>query len=152
MLGLYDYPRYDEELGGILAPDVDQVAKAIARKNGWRIQPSGAVAANQLGLSTQVPAQVVYLSSGQSKTYKVGSVNLRFKRAAPRELVPGTDIGALVTQALRHLGKASVDDDVIESLRRKLPPKSRKRLLGDAKSQESWIWESIQRIAAEDGD
>ena len=68
------------------------MARAVARAQ------VGAVAANQLGLSTQVPAQVVYLSSGQSKTYRVGRVDLRFKRVAPRELVPGSEVSVLVTR------------------------------------------------------
>ena len=61
--GIYDFPRKDEELGGKMSPDIHQGAHAIARKNGVRIQPSGAQAANLLGISTQVPAQVVYLTN-----------------------------------------------------------------------------------------
>ena len=60
--GLYDYPKHSELLGGMLGPDFDQVAHAIARKSGIRIQPSGALAANLLGLSEQVPAKLVYLT------------------------------------------------------------------------------------------
>jgi hypothetical protein len=56
-----------------LSPDVDQVARAIARKFGWRIQPSGAIAANLLGLSTQVPARAAYLSDGPDRSYKIGN-------------------------------------------------------------------------------
>ena len=65
--GLYDIPRYSDTLKTKLSPDIDQAARAMARKNGWVIQPSGAIAANMLGLSTQVPAKVVYLSNGPSK-------------------------------------------------------------------------------------
>ena len=60
--GIYDYPRFSEFLGQQLGPDIDQVARAFARKFRWRIQPSGAVALNLLGLSTQVPARAIYLS------------------------------------------------------------------------------------------
>jgi predicted transcriptional regulator of viral defense system len=57
--GIYDYPRFNKLLDQHLSPDIDQVARALARKFRWRIQPSGATALNFLGLSTQVPARAV---------------------------------------------------------------------------------------------
>ncbi|MCK5827190.1 hypothetical protein KAH43_01595, partial [Candidatus Bipolaricaulota bacterium] len=69
--GLYDYPRYSERLKTVMAPKMDQVAHAIARKFGWRIQPSGAMALNFIGLSTQVPAQFLYLSDGPNRSFVI---------------------------------------------------------------------------------
>ncbi len=48
--GIYDYPRYSDMLKAELSPDIDQVAQALARKFGWRVQPSGSAALNRLGL------------------------------------------------------------------------------------------------------
>ncbi len=62
--GIYDCPKYSELLLKTLSPDFDQAAQAIARKSGWTIHPSGAAALNLLGLSTQVPANILYLSDG----------------------------------------------------------------------------------------
>src|SRR5690242_560897 len=59
--GIYDYPRHSKILDKKVSPEIDQVAHALARKFGWRIQPDGATAQNLLGLSTQVPAQALYL-------------------------------------------------------------------------------------------
>ena len=146
--GIYDFPRKDEELGGKLSPDINQVAQAIARKNGVRIQPSGAQAANLLGLSTQVPAQVVYLTNGKSRTVDVADRMLIFKRAEPREMQPGSDMGILVTQALRYMGRDQVDKNVIDYLRRQLSDSDRKKLLKDARYLEDWIWEAVRRIAS----
>ena len=70
--GIYDYPRFSELLQETMGSDLDQIAHALARKFGWRIQVSGNTALNLLGLSTQVPAQAVYLSDGPSKTYEIG--------------------------------------------------------------------------------
>ncbi|MCU1238901.1 MAG: hypothetical protein JWP63_6868 [Candidatus Solibacter sp.] len=70
--GIYDYPRHSNLLQKPVSPDVDQVAHALARKFAWRIQPDGATAQNLLGLSTQVPARVVYLSDGPNLTYRIG--------------------------------------------------------------------------------
>ena len=55
--GIYDYPRFSKLLDQNLSPDIDQVARVLARKFRWRILPSGATALNFLGLSTQVPAR-----------------------------------------------------------------------------------------------
>jgi hypothetical protein len=54
--GIYDYPSFSKFLDQTLSPDIDQVARALARKFRWRIQPSGATALNFLGLSTQADA------------------------------------------------------------------------------------------------
>jgi hypothetical protein len=145
--GIYDFPRKDEELGGKLSPDIHKVAQAIARKNGVRIQPSGAQAANLLGLSTQVPAQIVYLTNGKSRTINIANRTLKFKRVEPREMQPGSDIGVLVTQALRYMGRGQVDKIMIDHLRRRLSDSDNKKLLKDARYMEDWIWETVRRIA-----
>jgi hypothetical protein len=148
--GIYDYPVFDERLGGVLAPDIDKVANVIAKKNGWRIQPSGALAANILGLSTQVPAKSIYLTDGQSKTIKIGNRTLIFKRVPPRELLPGSEIVILITQALRWLGKNAVDNREVSQLRRILNEKDKKTLLKETRHMESWLWEVIKKITKED--
>ena len=79
MRGLYDYPRFSDLLSGPLSPDMDQVARALARKFRWRIQPSGPSALNLIGLSTQVPGRVTYISDGPNKTYNLGKTILAFE-------------------------------------------------------------------------
>jgi integrase len=69
--GIYDYPRFSKLLDQSLSPDIDQVARALARKFRWCIQPTGATALNFLGLSTQVPARAVYLSDGPDRVYQI---------------------------------------------------------------------------------
>jgi hypothetical protein len=146
--GIYDFPQEDKELGGKLSPEVNQLALAIARKNGVRIQPSGALAANLLGLSTQVPAKIVYFTNGKSRTIEIGNRLLIFKRVEPRELRPGTEVGILVTQALRFLGKDRIDRNVITHLQGLLSDADYKKLLKDARYMEDWIWETIQLIGS----
>lgn len=149
--GVYDYPKYSELLGKYLAPDFDQVAQAIARKTGTRIQPTGALAANLLGLSTQVPAKVVYLTDGRSRTIKFGTQTIRFQKTSPKELMSNRKI-AMVVQALRFLGRESVTDDVIRKIRQILSPAERKRLLKEAKYTSTWLPEVVRKIAGEQPD
>ena len=70
--GLYDLPRTSTLLGTLVPPAQERIAEALERKTGSRLQSSGAVAANALGLSTQVPAKIVYLTDGASRKLKVG--------------------------------------------------------------------------------
>jgi len=149
--GVYDYPKYSEFLGKTLAPDFDQVAQAIARKTGTRIQPTGALAANLLGLSTQVPAKVVYLTDGRSRTIRFGTQTIRFQQTSPKELMSNRKI-AMVVQALRFLGKESVTDAVIRKIRQILSTAERKRLLKEAKYTSTWLPQVVRKIAGEQPD
>ena len=150
--GIYDFPRVNPELGGQLSPDYDSVAHAIARKNGVRIEPSGAWAANLLGLSTQVPAKIVYLSNGTSRTYQVGKQTVFFQRVAPKQLLPKSGPATLVVQALRYLGQDHVDDSVVAQLRDRFSPSERKALLRDTRYTVDWVYEVVKRIAADPED
>ncbi len=82
--GLYDMPRVNPALGGELSPDIDEAARAIARKQKWNIVPEGAWAANLLGLSTQVPAKIIYLTDGPNNEVPIGRRSIYFKHARPK--------------------------------------------------------------------
>ena len=146
--GLYDQPRYSNFLKIVLSPDIKQAADAIARKHAWRIQPIGAMAANLLGLSEQVPAKVVYLSDGPSKSVKISNTTIRFRHTEPKDLNVKNRGSALVIQALKYIGKARVDDKVVSALRKLLPERDRKRLLKDARYGTDWIYEVVKKICA----
>ncbi|MCB1048697.1 MAG: hypothetical protein KDC10_15995, partial [Calditrichaeota bacterium] len=85
MRGVYDIPRPSQLLQQTLSPNLDSVANALARRFGWRIQPSGATALNLLGLSTQVPGRTTYLSDGPNRKYLVGNTELVFQHTAVKE-------------------------------------------------------------------
>lgn len=145
--GLYYYPRVNPRLGIPLAPDVDQIAQAIGRRTGSRMVPSGAVAANLFGLSTQVPAKFVYLSDGRSRRLCVGNVEIQIRHVTPKELPPGSQSSAMVFQALRYLGKDVVDAPVIARLRAVLPAKQKRELAQDARYTTDWIADAVRQIA-----
>ena len=151
MLGIYDYPRFSELLKETLGADLDQVAHALARKFGWRIQPSGSTALNLLGLSTQVPAQATYLSDGPSKTYEIGTRELRFKKTALKESGFKYRESELVVQALKELGKDRMDSALREKSRNAIPSEKWPKLVRDTKSATTWIYEIIRKTAEESG-
>jgi hypothetical protein len=120
--GIYDYPRYSALLGQTVSPDLDQAAHALARKFAWRIQPDGATAQNLLGLSTQVPARVVYLSDGPDRSYSAGTTKLSFEHTALKEAGFKLPESGLVVQALKALGERRVTPSIIEQIRAKFDP------------------------------
>jgi hypothetical protein len=146
--GLYDYPKAHPVLG-TLQPAPDVVAGVLSGNQGTRIQPTGAYAANLLGLSTQVPAKIVYLTDGLSRLVRVGNMDIRLQHTTPRNMATAGRISGLVIQALRHLGPKYVDDTIIRILKRKLSADDKKQLLKDIAFAPAWIGAYFRIIAQE---
>ena len=147
--GVYDYPKIDPELG-LLEPSTDDIAQALAGRDATRLQPSGAYAANLLGLSTQVPTKIVYLTDGRPRTVQIGKRQITLNQTTPRNMATAGKISGLVIQALRHLGGRHVDAATIEAVKKRLSAADRKRLLTDIRHAPAWIAEIIRKVAAED--
>jgi hypothetical protein len=145
--GLYDMPRINEALGGKLSPDIDEAARALARRQRWKIVPEGAWAANLLGLSQQVPAKITYLTDGPNKEVQIGRRSIHFKHARPKVMAGPDGKFALVVQALRYLGKESVGRREIETLRSSLSPTEKRQLIKETQFGVEWINEVAKQIA-----
>jgi hypothetical protein len=145
--GLFDKPKVSPSLGGELSPDIDEAAKAIARTEKWKIVPEGAWAANLLGLSTQVPSKIIYMTDGPNNEVAIGRRSIHFKHAGPKAMTGLDGKFALVVQALRYLGKDGVGAREIEKLRASLTPAERRKLLKDTRFGVGWIYEVAKRIA-----
>lgn len=135
--GLYEYPRQHSDLG-VLPPQIDEIAKAIAEKNGIKIRPSGAYAANLVGLSEQVPAKAIFLTSGPTKKLKIGKLEIIFRTAREKSLHASGKVG-LVVQALRNLGKDHIDATAKNRVQRFLKETSPKELNDNLKYAPQWI-------------
>lgn len=136
--GLYHYPE-EHELLGEIAPSVEAVAKALADRDRVRLQASGAYAANLLGLSDQVPAKVVYLTSGPGRRVRLGKLLVELRHASPRQLATAGRASGLVIAALRYLGRANVTTERVARLRRVLSEEDRKALVGDLAAAPVWM-------------
>jgi len=144
--GVYDYPKTDSELG-ILEPSMDDIANALAGRDAVRLQPTGAYAANLLGLSTQVPMKITYLTDGLPKTVTVGKRQIVLKRTTPRNMAMTGRVSGLVAQALKHLGKEHVNDSVITRLKNRLDESARVQLLKDIRFVPAWIGDVFREIS-----
>ena len=143
--GVYDRPAFSELLQEYAAPDMEQVAKALARNYGWTIIPCGDTALNLLGLSTQVPAVWQYVSDGPYREYTIGNRALSFKHGANKDVSGLSDRYALIVQALKALGKDRVDQSALEKLASILSPEERIAFLKDTQHRTAWI----NRVAKE---
>lgn len=151
--GIYDYPKYSELLKKELSPDVEQVARAMARKFNWKIEVSGDTALNILGLSTQVVGKYTYLSNGSNKNYTLeNGTTLEFKRSSLKNIGFKYKESSLIVQALRTLGKDRVDENIVKSIREQIEPSKFQKILTDTKSSTVWIYETIKQICKIDID
>ncbi len=145
--GLYYLPRQHPLLGE-LRPAPDEVIAALTAKHQLRTQPTGAHAANLLGLSEQVPLRLVYLTDGPPRRIRIGKQEIVLKRTTPKNMATAGRVSGLVIQALRYLGKTHVDTTTVATLRRRMAPRDRKQLLADASLAPAWIGEVMQTVGA----
>ena len=144
--GIYDYPKYSKLLEQDLSPDIDQVAQALARRFGWKIQISGNTALNVLALSTQVPTKYLYYSDGRDRVYKIGNVELNFKKTVLSDIglkYPGSE---LVVQAIKALGKKTLTKKEKKIIRDYYSMEEHRRILKDTQYTTRWVYEIIKTI------
>jgi len=143
--GVYDFPKQHDVLG-TLSPDAGSLAQAITAQTGDTAFPSGATAANLLGLSTQVPARPVYLTNGRSRVKKIAgrTITLQHARVPLLDHLPGKV--NLMLQALSYIGKSRIDNDVITHCARRLDDKDLKALGSAAAQIPGWLADTVQKI------
>jgi len=143
--GIYVRPEIDPVIGQV-TPGIDAIAKAIARRDKARIIPTGVYALNRLGLSTQVPMNMVYLTDGTSRKVKVGNRIITFKRASPKNLTAIGAISSLVIQALKTTGKDKLSVNEIERIQFLLKKEKTSHLKHDLRLAPEWIRLIMQNV------
>jgi hypothetical protein len=146
--GIYDFPEEHPKLGK-LQPSPEKIAEALVGRDCTRIQPTGAYAANILGLSEQVPAKVVFLTDGPSRTVKIGATTIQLRRTTPKNMAMAGRLSGLLVQALRELGKNNVTADRIKHLKQILPMDKRQELLKDIRLVPEWVHSIFRELAEE---
>ena len=147
--GLYDRPRFSQVLQRPAPVDLDAAAAALARRYGIRIMPNGLQAANDLGLTTAVPAKVCYLTDGISRTVQVGGNAIQFRHANDRIMQWKGKIASPVVQALHWLGSATANDQVVTILKRRLPDAVKQDLRRNDDRLPPWMLPLARSITAD---
>jgi hypothetical protein len=142
--GIYVRPIISKYIGEVL-PSAEEVAKGIAKRDRVRIVPTGVYALNALGLSTQIPMKLVFLTDGAPRIIKIGKRTIKFKKTTPKNLLAKGDISSLVIQALREIKINNVtgteEKKIIDLLKKENPTD----LLQDIRLAPVWIQKIMQK-------
>lgn len=141
--GIYVRPKEDEVIGKLL-PSVEEVVKAIAKRDKARLIPTGAQALYQLGLSNQVPVNVVYYTDASARKIKIGKRTITFKKATAKTLSLKGAISTLAIQALKTIGQKDVKAEEVVFIKEKLEMEDKQLLQHDLNLAPAWIRELLQ--------
>ena len=144
-VGMYVRPQIDSIIGKV-TPGIEAIAKAIAKRDKARIVPSGLYALNRLGLSTQMPMNIIYLSDGAARKVKVDNYIITFKKTTPKNVMAVGEISRLAIQALRTIGKENVTEEEIKKIQQLLMKEKKTKLEHDIRLAPAWIREIMKPI------
>ena len=146
--GIYYLPQYDEELGK-LTPSMEKIAKAIAAREQVRILPTGSTALNQLGLSTQIPMNAVYLTDGARRTIHIGEGTIIFKPTTPKKFAHKGKYSGLLIRALEDINLKDIDSDMYRRIRKLVQKEDNELLEHDLKLAPAKIHDYLLTIIKE---
>ena len=148
--GLYAKPTISGLLGMAVTPPSDAMIQAWARKNHLRVVPSEASAANLLGVSTQVPAKLVYYTNGRTRTVRIGPYSVRLLNRGPGTMDVHGGVSPLIIQALRYIGRRGLSEEVVDRLRDKLAQRDKAALRRTARTAVAWMRPVLERLAGKE--
>ena len=136
--GIYAKPRRSKF--GVVLPSVDKVVQAIAARDNAEVLPSGMTALNALGLSTQVPMNYTYLTTGSERTINLSNRQVVLKRGVPKNFCYGTRLISLLVQALKALKKENVGEEELNIIQQLVLKETDKETLAkDVDMMPAWM-------------
>lgn len=149
--GIYCRPERDEVFGlGVIYPGLDEIATAIALRDGARIIPTGTYAQNRLGLSTQIPMNAVFLTDGSPRRIKVyNGKGILFKRAAPKIFKFKSSLAMMLTLALKDIGENSLTPEQMVTVKRLILKEPKDTFTQDYPLMPDWIRSLIEKTYEE---
>jgi hypothetical protein len=136
--GLYDLPEVHPKLGPIL-PSVEKVIQAIKISDAIEVQPTGAYAANLLGLSTQIPMRIELYTNGPKRIIKFGKQEILLKPTTPKNMIGAGTKAGLILHALRQIGKDNVTDEMVMRIKSQIEEKDIKQIKKQLQYAPVWI-------------
>jgi hypothetical protein len=145
--GIYVIPK-ESKLVGKIIPGAEEVITAIAKKDQFRIMPTGIQAQHLLGLSTQVPMKLVYLTDGAPRTINIGKQTVHLKKTTPKNLIAKGEISGLAIQALKTIGKNKLDQKTETIILEQLKTEKTENIIHDSKLAPVWIATILKKAMA----
>jgi Family of unknown function (DUF6088) len=143
--GIYVRPQIDKTIG-IVYPSIDNIAIAIAKRDKAKIVPTGSYALYKLGLTTQVPLNIVYYTNASTRKIKIGKQTITFKKASAKNVSAIGSISMLAIQALKSIGKDKATDAEIKKIQQLLTKEKSYHLQHDIRLAPEWIRKTIGAI------
>ena len=136
--GLYDLPEVHPKLCPI-SPSIEKVIEAIKISDAIEVQPTGAYAANLLGLSTQIPMRIELYTNGPKRKIKFGKQEIILRPTTPKNMIGAGTKAGLILHALRQIGKDNVTIEMIQQIRSQLEEKDIKHIKKQVTFAPAWI-------------
>ena len=124
----------------VYIPTVDKVVQAITVRDNAEVLPSGMTALNALGLSTQVPMNYTFLTTGSERTINLSNRKVVLKRGVPKNFCYGTLLISLLVQALKALKKENIGESELNIIRQLVSKETDKEALSkDVDMMPAWM-------------
>jgi hypothetical protein len=146
--GIYVRPKISKFIGPVI-PTAEDVAEAIAKRDRIKTLPTGSYALNALGLSTQIPMNIVLLTDGSPREIKVGKRKIKFKKTTPKNLLAKGKISRLVIQALKEIGNGKVTTEEEQKILTILKKENEKDLKHDIALAPVWIQKIMKKAISD---
>lgn len=146
--GLYDLPEVHPKLREIM-PTTQKIIDAIKTSDAIEVQPTGAYAANLLGLSTQIPMKMELYTNGPKKTIRIGKQEIILKPTTPKNMIGAGTKAGLILHALKQIGKDNVTDEMIMQIRSKMEEQDIKHIKKQIQFAPVWIAKIMRELINE---
>lgn len=147
--GIYYSPKVDTKWGsGTIPPTVEEIAEGIAKRDKVRIVPAGAYILNRLGLSTQIPANAVFLTDGSGRRVNLGKgKGILFKHTSEMRIFAfRSRMMSLVVMALREIGEHHVKEEHLSVIKQHLATVSRDDWQADIQLAPIWVRKTLSKL------
>ena len=143
--GVYYYPLINKLFNVEYPPEIDDIAGAISRNNGWEIRETGSSVLRKFGLDNQISNSYVYLSSGPYRTYEIGNRIIKFRTAAQSNFKV-SEKSSMIIQALKTLGEVNITGRELMKISNCLTIEEKKRIKIEMKYAPIWMHEYLSKI------
>ena len=146
--GLYDLPEVHPKLGAVM-PTTQKIIEAIKASDAIEVQPTGAYAANLLGISTQVPMRIELYTNGPKKTIRIGKQEINLKPTTPKNMIGAGTKAGLILHALRQIGKDNVTLEMTDQIKSQIEERDVKHIKKQIQFAPVWIAKIMRSLINE---
>lgn len=131
---------------GTLYPSASELVREIAKRDKAAVIATGDTAANQLGLSAQVPMNSTFLTTGSSRKLTLGKRTVTLKHGAPKNFAFKGKLIQDIVQALRSIGEQNLTPENERQIAKLLAESSEKETIEhDLRLAPVWMRNIINR-------